>query len=57
MRKLIALVALAAAFVVPTAGSTLGALVNGPLPAAGFIYTSVMDNSVSIAGAGVTLAD
>ena len=57
MRKLVPLVALAAALTVMSAGSTLGALVNGPLPAAGFIHTSVIDNSVDIAGSGVTLAD
>jgi len=39
-----------------TAASTLGALVNGALPAAGFTYTSVTDNSVSIASSGVTPA-
>jgi hypothetical protein len=55
VRKLVLLVALAAALVGLTAGATLGALVNGPLPAAGFIYSSVTDNSVNIAGSGITL--
>ena len=57
MRKLVPLVALAAILAALTASSTLGALVNGTLPAAGFIYTSVMDNSVTIVGSPVTAAD
>lgn len=54
--KLAVLVVLAATVAMLTASTTLGALVNGALPAAGFTYTSVTDNSVSVAGSGVTPA-
>jgi len=57
VRKLVPLVALAAILAALTAGNTIGALVNGALPAAGFIYTSVLDNSVSIAESRSTAAD
>jgi hypothetical protein len=56
LRKLVLLVALVATLTGLTLGTTLGALVNGALPAAGFIYSSVTDNSVSIASSGITLA-
>jgi hypothetical protein len=56
VQKLALLVVLAATVAMLTASTTLGALVNGALPAAGFTYTSVTDNSVSIAGGGVTPA-
>ena len=56
VRKAILIGALGATLAALTASSTLGALVNGTLPAAGFTFTSVTDNSVSIAGSGVTLA-
>ena len=56
VQKLLILVALTAALSVLAASTTLGALANGTLPAAGFTYTSVTDNPVSISGSGVTLA-
>ena len=57
VRKLVPLVALAAILAALTASNTLGALINGALPSAGFIHTSVMDNSVSILGGPVTASD
>ena len=56
VQKIVMIVALGAAIAVLSASTTLGALVNGVLPAAGFTYSSVTDNSVSIAGSGITLA-
>ena len=56
VQKLILIIALGATLAALTASSTLGALVNGALPAAGFTYSSVTDNSVSIASSGVTPA-
>jgi hypothetical protein len=56
IQRAITLAALAAIAALLTASSTLGALINGALPAAGFTYASVTDNSVSIASSGITLA-
>jgi quercetin dioxygenase-like cupin family protein len=39
-----------------TASQAFGALINGSLPAVGFTYSSTLDNSVQIAGAGITAA-
>jgi hypothetical protein len=47
-----ALVASLALFTVSTA---LGALISGSLPAVGFTYTSVTDNSVNMYGSGIHL--
>jgi quercetin dioxygenase-like cupin family protein len=44
-----------AIFVLLTAGTALGALVSGTLPAAGFTYTSDTINSVNMAGTGIHL--
>jgi hypothetical protein len=55
VQKIVLIVALAATLGL-TASTTLGALVSGALPAAAFTYTSVTDNSVSIASSGITLA-
>lgn len=57
MRRLVSLVALAATIAAVTASSTLGALVNGFLPADGFIVTSVLDNTVRASSSGVTPND
>lgn len=57
VRKLVPLVAPAAILALLAASTTLGALVNGALPTAAFTYSSVTDNSVSIAGSGITAAD
>jgi hypothetical protein len=56
LRKFVGLAAFAAIVALLTASVSLGALVNGALPATAFTYTSVTDNSVSIAGSGITLA-
>ncbi len=57
VHKVILIIGLTASLAALSASNTLGALVNGALPTAGFTYSSVVDNSVSIAGAGITLAD
>jgi hypothetical protein len=56
VRKLILLGGVTAIVTLLTASTSLGALVNGALPTAAFTYTSVTDNSVNIAGSGITLA-
>ena len=54
IKRTLILIVLASAVASATAGITLGALVNGALPAAGFTYTSVTDNSINIASSGIT---
>jgi quercetin dioxygenase-like cupin family protein len=54
-RRLVLLVVLAAIMTLLTAGTTLGALVGGALPTAGFTYLSVTDNEVNMTGDGVHL--
>ena len=57
MRKLIVVVALVATLAVLAASTAIGALVNGALPTSGFIYSSVVENSVTIAGSGISASD
>ena len=56
IRRFATLAVLAATVAILTAGATLGALINGALPAASFTYGSVIDNSVNFAGSGITQA-
>jgi len=51
------LAALGATLALLTANTTLGALINGALPAASFTYASTVDNSVNVASSGVSAAD
>jgi hypothetical protein len=55
LRRLIVLVALAATLALLSASTTLGALVGGSLPTAGFTYTSDTINKVNMAGTGIRL--
>jgi hypothetical protein len=55
VRKLVVLVAIAATLALLSATTTLGALVSGSLPAAGFTWTSVSDNTVHSSGGGIRL--
>jgi hypothetical protein len=55
-RRIIPYSALVGFLAMLTASTTLGALVNGTLPASGYIYTSVSDKSVNVADSAVTLA-
>jgi hypothetical protein len=47
--------ALVASLALFTASTALGALISGSLPAVGFTYTSVTDNSVNMDGNGIHL--
>ena len=51
----VAALAAAAVLVLAFVGTALAGLVSGSLPAAGFSYTSVTDNSVNMAGTGIHL--
>jgi hypothetical protein len=55
LRRLLALLALAAILALLTASTTLGVLVGGSLPTAGFTYLSATDNDVNMASNGVHL--
>ena len=55
-RKGLLVAALVGSVAALTAGQAFGALINGSLPAVGFTYSSTLDNSVQIAGAGITEA-
>lgn len=57
MRRLAALAACAAILAMLAADTALGALVNGTLPTTGYIYTAVLDNSVSAVAGPITAAD
>ena len=56
MRRFAGAGAMAGLLVLVIAGTALGGLVNGSLPAAGFTFTSVTNNSVNSAGGGITPA-
>ena len=56
IRKAIVIAVLAGSVAALTASQAFGALINGSLPAVGFTFSSVTDNSVAIASSGVTLA-
>jgi hypothetical protein len=55
IRKGVVIVVLAASVAALTASQAFAALINGSLPAVGFTFASVTDNSVAIASSGVTL--
>jgi hypothetical protein len=55
VRRFLLIGALAAILALLTASATLGALVTGSLPTAGFTYTSVTDNEVNMTGTGIHL--
>jgi hypothetical protein len=55
MRKLALAGALTATLALVTASTTLGVLVSGSLPTAGFTWTSVAGNAVNITGDGIHL--
>ena len=55
-RRVALMIVLAALIAVPTASTTLGALINGALPATSFTYSSAVDNSVAISGSGISQA-
>jgi hypothetical protein len=54
IRKGLLIAALVGSLAALTAGQTIGALINGSLPAVGFTFSSTLDNSVHIAGGGIT---
>lgn len=56
MRRFAGAGAMGGLLVLVIAGTALGGLVNGSLPAAGFTFTSVTNNSVNSAGSGITPA-
>ncbi len=56
IRKGLLIAALVGSVAALTASQTFGALINGSLPAVGFTFSSTLDNSVQIAGAGITAA-
>lgn len=55
LRRLVATVAGLAVVALLAANTALGALVTGSLPTTGFVYTSVTDNAVNMAGTGIHL--
>ena len=55
LRTLIAIVASLAMVALLAANTALGALVTGSLPTAGFVHTSVADNTVDMTGTGIHL--
>ena len=55
IRKGLVIVVLAGSVVALTASQALGALINGSLPATGFTFSSVTDNSVTVSSSSVTL--
>lgn len=57
VRRLGRLAALAGGAALLAATNAHGALISGPLPAATFTYASVLENTVSISGGGVSAAD
>lgn len=54
IRRVVLLAALGATIALLTANTTLGALINGSLPAASFTYASITDNAVNVDSGGVT---
>ena len=56
IRKGLLVAALVGSVAALTASQAFGALINGSLPAVGFTYSSTLDNSVQVAGAGITAA-
>jgi hypothetical protein len=57
IRKGLLIMALVGSVAALSASQAFGALINGSLPAVGFTFSSTVDNSVQIAGAGLTEAD